>query len=131
MMIYTNSMFFFSSRRRHTRWPRDWSSDVCSSDLSYELGNTVRILSLPIMISASMLGFAGIVLSFLFIVIHLCRMESFGVAYLSPLAPLHIRELVDAIARFPIWMLRKRPAELRTQKTEKQGKSREWFYDAQ
>src|SRR5439155_11426179 len=27
------SVFFFSSRRRHTRWPRDWSSDVCSSDL--------------------------------------------------------------------------------------------------
>src|SRR6266508_6525247 len=26
--------FFFSSRRRHTRWPRDWSSDVCSSDLA-------------------------------------------------------------------------------------------------
>src|SRR5207253_7215858 len=25
----------FSSRRRHTRWPRDWSSDVCSSDLSW------------------------------------------------------------------------------------------------
>src|SRR5215510_11408468 len=28
--------FFFSSRRRHTRWPRDWSSDVCSSDLLLE-----------------------------------------------------------------------------------------------
>src|SRR6266508_1620372 len=28
--------FFFSSRRRHTRWPRDWSSDVCSSDLKVE-----------------------------------------------------------------------------------------------
>src|SRR5690606_40535159 len=26
-------LFFFSSRRRHTRFPRDWSSDVCSSDL--------------------------------------------------------------------------------------------------
>src|SRR6266487_4841660 len=26
--------FFFSSRRRHTRWTGDWSSDVCSSDLS-------------------------------------------------------------------------------------------------
>src|SRR3712207_7757874 len=26
-------MFFFSSRRRHTRYGRDWSSDVCSSDL--------------------------------------------------------------------------------------------------
>src|SRR3989442_6910505 len=27
-------LFFFSSRRRHTRCGRDWSSDVCSSDLS-------------------------------------------------------------------------------------------------
>src|SRR6266581_8344227 len=26
-------VFFFSSRRRHTRWTGDWSSDVCSSDL--------------------------------------------------------------------------------------------------
>src|SRR5690606_39597199 len=28
--------FFFSSRRRHTRFSRDWSSDVCSSDLALE-----------------------------------------------------------------------------------------------
>src|SRR3712207_1615080 len=28
-----SGMFFFSSRRRHTRYWRDWSSDVCSSDL--------------------------------------------------------------------------------------------------
>src|SRR5699024_11939588 len=27
--------FFFSSRRRHTRSKRDWSSDVCSSDLTF------------------------------------------------------------------------------------------------
>src|SRR5689334_22815182 len=30
-------VFFFSSRRRHTRWNCDWSSDVCSSDLGLEL----------------------------------------------------------------------------------------------
>src|SRR5688572_32746255 len=29
------SCFFFSSRRRHTRFDCDWSSDVCSSDLRY------------------------------------------------------------------------------------------------
>src|SRR2546430_7623107 len=28
-------IFFFSSRRRHTRFDCDWSSDVCSSDLAY------------------------------------------------------------------------------------------------
>src|SRR6266702_3593543 len=33
------SLFFFSSRRRHTRWPRDWSSDVCSSDLDLVRGH--------------------------------------------------------------------------------------------
>src|SRR5256886_13243544 len=31
--------FFFSSRRRHTRFDCDWSSDVCSSDLAHELGH--------------------------------------------------------------------------------------------
>src|SRR6266700_8228376 len=30
--------FFFSSRRRHTRFSRDWSSDVCSSDLQQQQG---------------------------------------------------------------------------------------------
>src|SRR2546429_5679041 len=30
----THRSFFFSSRRRHTRCSRDWSSDVCSSDLA-------------------------------------------------------------------------------------------------
>src|SRR5690606_41036568 len=44
--------FFFSSRRRHTRFSRDWSSDVCSSDLAQNLGadflTTFRRIVLPI-----------------------------------------------------------------------------------
>src|SRR5689334_24155708 len=36
------SFFFFSSRRRHTIWNCDWSSDVCSSDLQV-FGHTLRI----------------------------------------------------------------------------------------
>src|SRR5689334_4407364 len=34
-------VFFFSSRRRHTRWNCDWSSDVCSSDLPLSRGSKV------------------------------------------------------------------------------------------
>src|SRR5688500_20278783 len=37
-MTLTHYLFFFSSRRRHTRLQGDWSSDVCSSDLG-----TVRV----------------------------------------------------------------------------------------
>src|SRR5690606_40742124 len=33
VFIVFHYFFFFSSRRRHTRFSRDWSSDVCSSDL--------------------------------------------------------------------------------------------------
>src|SRR5690554_7238636 len=36
--------FFFSSRRRHTRCGRDWSSDVCSSDLQRDYENYVKTL---------------------------------------------------------------------------------------
>src|SRR5690625_7939180 len=48
-LIYLPLYLFFSSRRRHTRWPRDWSSDVCSSDLVLQLGDllvhlVVRVL---------------------------------------------------------------------------------------
>src|SRR5690606_40504474 len=34
--------FFFSSRRRHTRFSRDWSSDVCSSDLAERVRSDCR-----------------------------------------------------------------------------------------
>src|SRR6266478_5050192 len=39
------SVFFFSSRRRHTRFDCDWSSDVCSSDLLH--GQSMRLSDLP------------------------------------------------------------------------------------
>src|SRR2546429_2545905 len=35
--LLSQIFFFFSSRRRHTRCSRDWSSDVCSSDLTSEV----------------------------------------------------------------------------------------------
>src|SRR6266498_4355616 len=36
MVVDNYFFFFFSSRRRHTRCGRDWSSDVCSSDLGQQ-----------------------------------------------------------------------------------------------
>src|SRR5205085_3587652 len=37
MMVFGRVVFFFSSRRRHTRFDCDWSSEVCSSDLDATL----------------------------------------------------------------------------------------------
>src|SRR5690606_39718708 len=37
VLVAFSIFFFFSSRRRHTRFSRDWSSDVCSSDLEFKI----------------------------------------------------------------------------------------------
>src|SRR5699024_5337457 len=37
-------LFFFSSRRRHTRSKRDWSSDVCSSDLALRAAGEAELI---------------------------------------------------------------------------------------
>src|SRR5699024_11299349 len=46
-------MVFFSSRRRHTRSKRDWSSDVCSSDLWCEAGEWLRARPLRMILVGS------------------------------------------------------------------------------
>src|SRR2546427_2817305 len=51
---YSEKFFFFSSRRRHTRFDCDWSSDVCSSDLA---GNIIG--SGIFVIPASLAAVAG------------------------------------------------------------------------
>src|SRR5690606_41183137 len=51
--------FFFSSRRRHTRFSRDWSSDVCSSDLITDLDLDEDITSLGLQVLALVVCKAG------------------------------------------------------------------------
>src|SRR5690554_7383306 len=50
--------FFFSSRRRHTRCGRDWSSDVCSSDLFPDgtdpVGHFILLNNIPFLITGVM-----------------------------------------------------------------------------
>src|SRR5690606_39370088 len=47
---YISLVFCFSSRRRHTRFSRDWSSDVCSSDLVFQdKAKTLRVNEIPLL----------------------------------------------------------------------------------
>src|SRR2546422_3593532 len=57
--------FFFSSRRRHTRCSRDWSSDVCSSDLKaiYQ-GCLIRFRPIMMTTMAALLGAVPIALGY-------------------------------------------------------------------
>src|SRR5699024_12551401 len=58
--------FFFSSRRRHTRSKRDWSSDVCSSDLNIETGITLRFKDIwrILFTNKELLAYIGVLVTF-------------------------------------------------------------------
>src|SRR3712207_8874354 len=80
--------FFFSSRRHHTRYWRDWSSDVCSSDLPEERIAVVTSVPAVFWVAISQAGFADVDVSGV-------RFTTYGGA---PIAP----DLVQRIKRaFP------------------------------
>ncbi len=93
---------------------------------TYEMGNTIRLLGLPVMLGAASLGFVGIVFAFMFIFIHLCSLESFGVPYLSPIVPTNLREWQDVIIRAPNWKRGYRQRELHTLKPIRASRGRAW-----
>jgi len=76
---------------------------------SSSLANSVRILRFPFMIAAAFMGLFGMIVGVSIISYHLCSLRSFGVPYLSPLAPLSYGDLKDTLIRAPAWKMNLRP----------------------
>ncbi|NEY20301.1 spore germination protein [Bacillus ginsengihumi] len=76
----------------------------------YNLGTAYRILRFPLLILAGTLGLYGIVIGVFFILAHLLKLRSFGVPYLSPIAPLILKNWKDVFIRVPRWGMTYRPA---------------------
>ncbi|GGI43972.1 spore germination protein KA [Paenibacillus marchantiophytorum] len=68
---------------------------------SYDLSNAIRILRFPMMALAASFGLVGIFVGLLVLVMHLNSLQSFGVPYLSPFAPLELDRQRDAMFRLP------------------------------
>lgn len=75
----------------------------------FNLGVAVRLLRFPIIILASFLGLYGVMIGVLAILVHLAGLRSFGIPYLSPVAPFSAGDLVDVAIRPPIWLRGRRP----------------------
>ncbi|KQX56646.1 spore germination protein [Paenibacillus sp. Root444D2] len=78
---------------------------------SFSQAVAIRMLRFPMMFLAGSLGLYGILLGVLFIMSHMCRLRSFGMPYLSPLAPLHFGDFKDVLVRAPWWSMTNRPEE--------------------
>lgn len=75
----------------------------------YEAGTSLRALRFLLLILASTLGLVGIMFGLMGILAHLMSLRSFGVPYLSPLAPLSPGDLKDTLIRIPWWGMLTRP----------------------
>lgn len=75
----------------------------------YSATIAIRMLRFPIILFAGTLGLLGIMLGVITIIIHLCTVRSFGMPYLSPMAPLKKQEVKDVLIRAPWWKLNTRP----------------------
>lgn len=77
---------------------------------AYDMAYAVRVLRFGFMLLAATLGFYGILLGLLTLVLHLASLRSFGVPFLSPIAPLKLKDLKDVVVRFPWWAMKQRPS---------------------
>lgn len=79
----------------------------------YSFASAARILRIILIITASIFGLYGVILSMIILVSHLASLRSFGVGYLTPVAPLNVKDQKDIFLRAPAWMLSKRPSYLK------------------
>ncbi len=75
----------------------------------YSASIAVRMLRFPMILLAGTLGLLGIMMGIMIIIIHLATLRSFGVPYLSPMAPMDGQGMKDVLMRGPWWKLNKRP----------------------
>ncbi|MDQ0207759.1 spore germination protein [Alkalicoccobacillus murimartini] len=93
---------------------------------SPEMNSVVRVLRFPFMFLASIFGILGVTLASMLLLIHLCKLTSFGKPYLSPISPFDLKDTKDTIIRMPVWFLNTRPSSIHPQKLKQQGYSWWW-----
>ncbi|GAF63426.1 spore germination protein [Bacillus sp. TS-2] len=76
---------------------------------TFSMSISFRMLRFPMMLLSATFGLYGIAVGCLIILLHLCSLRSFGIPYMSPIAPFNLQDQKDSILRLPIWMMNKRP----------------------
>ncbi|MFC0559829.1 spore germination protein [Halalkalibacter alkalisediminis] len=79
----------------------------------YQMGNTIRLIRFPFILTAAFLGGIGVAFCVLYTVVHLLNLTSLGRPYLEPLFPPRFRDWRDAFVRLPFNWMSSRPVYLR------------------
>ncbi len=79
---------------------------------NYSMSNAIRMIRFAFLILAGIFGLYGIFMGFIALLLHLCKLKSIGVPYMTPVAPKAKYATKDTIIRYPLWKNRTRPAEI-------------------
>jgi len=82
---------------------------------SYTASYMMRLLPYPVLIISGLLGIYGFAWCVIMLLAHLASLESFGVPYLTPLAPFDLRDNKDSILRLPRWTMLYRPNYIKSE----------------
>ncbi|MET3852572.1 MULTISPECIES: spore germination protein [unclassified Paenibacillus] len=81
---------------------------------SYIMSASIRLIRFGLIIMAGILGNLGLLMAIGMVVIHLAGVTNMGTSYLTPLAPINFKDMLDTYIRGPFWALRSRPTIVRT-----------------
>lgn len=91
----------------------------------YEIEASFRIVRVVLVLFSSVLGLYGIVLGVIALVMHLTKIESFGVPYFEPIAPFNLKDLKDSIfVIVPLKFMKERPQYINNRNKVRQGGSK-------
>ncbi len=77
---------------------------------NYSLANAIRLIRFALMVLAGVYGLYGVFMGFIALLLHLCKLKSIGIPYMTPIAPKTKYATKDTIIRYPIWLNKTRPA---------------------
>ncbi|WP_379150819.1 spore germination protein [Paenibacillus sp. sgz5001063] len=77
------------------------------------MSQAISIIRFPLMLLAAAFGLYGVGVGLLALLIHLVNLRSFGVPYMTPIAPLNLSGLADVLVRAPWTLMRKRQKHIR------------------
>lgn len=82
---------------------------------NYEMTTAFRIIRFVLIILSAIAGLYGMMIGLILTLIHLVRLKSFGIPYLSPMVNENMADFKDMYLRFPINLFKKRPKYMKTQ----------------
>lgn len=86
-----------------------------------DLSSGMRLIRFVLAVLASVSGFFGMAIGLIFIILHLCSLDNYGTAYLSPFVDTEARDHKDTLFRFPIRYFKRRPKDIAPENQIKQN----------